>query len=577
MEVAFVKGESTLFVEEERYNSIFEIVEECKTAGMVIYGAGFWGIQTLRIFNKFGISPVLIADDDIKKQDKYFSMNGVTDVADKYEIKIKSLDDAVALYPNAVYISAVTQDNNNFLGIMNNNLKNRGLFSKYSSFLPMKYMVILFGGLEALKCSNTQKEDNFKSDYLENVFILNHMSNSGSVYFNTLVDNHPNILNITHAYNTGIFPREYNLRLQYLEDEALVIETAAQFFRYFKWDFPKSVLDSFAQRCYCRVADRYFVDKNGNPEQAIYIDGAEFISWLSAELYGKGKVSSGYLLKAVFSAYNNTIGKKYVNGENYWIFYENHTCNFDTDVLDQLIGNDFQKTEYWFIIRETVQHISSLIKYRVNTRNRFPYIPLGHISTPLFLRDIFSCDLGIMLQKNEKNKDRTIRVIRFEDVKRGEVYMRVICDALGIPYNDCLLESTFNGVPIYFPTVDNTGRAVVITGNDTTPLERKDYSEMLSSFDIFRINLVTQDFKRKYGYVVDVPHYSQFSMDTLKELFIIPFTFTEALQELYEYYYPESLNSGSEKPDYHGCIAELFLSYMEGGKKEMFSNILYPK
>ena len=42
---------------DEYYKSVFEIANRCKEVGLVIYGAGFWGMQTYRIFHKLSVTP----------------------------------------------------------------------------------------------------------------------------------------------------------------------------------------------------------------------------------------------------------------------------------------------------------------------------------------------------------------------------------------------------------------------------------------------------------------------------------------------------------------------------------------
>jgi len=554
-------------ISDEAYRSIFEIIEQCKKKELIIYGAGFWGIQAYKIFARLKITPKLLVDDDSDKQGKYFNENGVT--TSHSGVSIVSLDEAISLYPNAIYVCAVTQDNNNNLKNMNEKLKEKGLFSKYSHFLPMKYMVLLYGGLDGLSRSTEIGQNNFSTDNVNNIIIFNHMTSSGALYFNTLVDNHPNILTIVNIYNAALV-KAYNLRLKYLEDEELAIEISAQMFRYFKWDLP---IDMFAEHCYCRITERYFSNEKGKPEEHAYIDGADFLSWLLTALKGRGKVSFGYLLKAIITAYYNTIGKIYDPNQTYWLFYDNHQQNFNTETIHPLIQYDFNKIEYWTIIREPVQHIFSFIMWLDNLNNRYPMIPLGHLSSPANVIDVLSCDLGIMLQKNEINNDKVIRVIRFEDVKRGEEYMRVICDVLDIPYNDCLLETTFNGIQIYFPTSDNSGKSIVITGNDKTAVKRKDFSQLLTSFDIFRINLAVQDFKRQYGYEVDIPHHSEFTEEFIEELYRIPFKFENKLIEIAQRYIKEGHFSDGT-PQYHKCVTDLFLDYIKNGKQEMYDTLV---
>ncbi len=82
-------------------------------------------------------------------------------------------------------------------------------------------------------------------------------------------------------------------------------------------------------------------------------------------------------------------------------------------------------------------------------------------------------------------------VIRFEDLKcNPKKELLLLCDALEIDWSDTLLETTWRGKESYYEG---------ITGFDLRPVYTT-YNEYFSTFDIFRISLITAPWQRKYKY-----------------------------------------------------------------------------
>lgn len=553
----------------EFYKSICSVSDHAGEQGLVLYGAGFWGETACRIFSLFQVYPACFCDDDPAKQGTLFHFEG-------REIPIVSLDEAARRFPHAVYIAAATSGRGKARGRMNSRLKERGLLSADSGFHPLRYLFLLEGGMEALKCRTVPGERDFTPERIQHIIVLNHMMNSGIVYFDTLMDGHPNILNIAMLGCATDLERIYAERLQYLEGAELVMETASQMTPYFLTRFPDTV---FGEAVY-RPAERFLHNRLGEPEERVYVEPGRFIASLQGVLPETGRVSYGYLLKAVFAAYQNAAGKAYVPGADCWILYDRHQENYDMGEMDALrVSEAFQRLEYWFIIREPVQHIFSWIKRVILDVKDVRPDSVWYEGMPSVYLNRFSCDLGIFLEKTEKNRDKTVRIVRFEDVKKNtRNTMQSICGRMGIPFDECLLDTSVNGAAVYFPSVGkgdiSARQRDVIASRDTTAVDRRDFSALLSSYDILRLNLACRNFKNAYGYSCDAPDYRTFSEAFLEELFREPFRFEPVLDEAgaaaleYGYLAPD------ESPHCHQHLTRLFLDYMKRGPSEFFTDVI---
>lgn len=523
------------------YRSIYSVAQDAAERGLVLYGAGCWGELAVRIFSLFHVCPACFCDDDPEKQGTYFQHEGSL-------IPILSLADAARQMPDAVYIATVSS-NSTVRIAMNRRLEELGLLSENSGFHPMRYLFLLEGGLEALRTEERIDQNAFLPEYIDHLIVFNPISpSSGMVLCHTLMDGHPNILNIMYFGLWSDIKRVYLERLQYLEDEALVVETACQMAPFFSTVFPE---DLFAG---ARWWAGDFLNNEGEIQQSVFMAPDQFVSALWQILKGRGKVSFAVLFKAIFSAYQNVRGKKYVPGQEYWILYERHRMDYDVGEFDQLLHpGDFERVEYWFTIREPVQRLfSQLSREKENSGMALEY-----------WRRILAAFLGAALERSERSKDKVLKAIRFEDLKtKTRETMQSVCQWMGIAFDDCMLETTAYGVPVSFPAGSGDQKKVIST-YDKTALNRRNFSSLMSEYDIFRLNLVCQTFKRVYGYECDVPDYALFSEALREELYQHPFRFEPIIDSLLQ---TAGKRSGlpDGQLDAHSCITERFLAYMRG-------------
>ena len=103
-----------------------------------------------------------------------------------------------------------------------------------------------------------------------------------------------------------------------------------------------------------------------------------------------------------------------------------------------------------------------------------------------------------------------------------------ICSELEIPWDDCLLETTYRGNIIGYSSGDDT-----IIGFDLKPVYNL-YEEYFSDFDRFRINMIFSSIQRKFDY----PYTSclNFSRRLLQEMFLCEFRFENRLSYADDYW-----------------------------------------
>ncbi len=532
------------------HRSWLDTVKQVEQRGVCLYGAGFWGKIACRLFRKMGCEPLGYCDDNLEKQDTEY-----------LGLPVYSLESAVKQYPEAVYIVCVDVTkkagtwNRADFNRMLRRLKEFGVYDSNSELRVIMYIFLLdtgypenvSGNHEFLKCNT---ESCIEADCLDNLLILNHMSNSGSYYLEQLLDGHPNILCLPYGGET--FWTVYEKRLQYLEGEELLIEMMAQMLGYFHSEF---------EDLYCvreHKFEEYCVDANGNFIKEVLIEPSIFMEYLRWQFRGNMRLRSfGHMLKLYVAAYNNCLEKRKQKDTDSWIFFQMHKPGIDVSELDTYFdGSEFSHIENLVVIREPVQQCHSWIR-RVAMKQKRNTL-LGTDSVFYF---VLRSELGLMLEKRAGYDN--VKVVRFEDLKyQSEGIMKGLCKWLNIPCLDILMSTTLNGREIYFPTYTKDG-VKYITGNDTTAVNQKDFSEVLTVWDEARLNIIYAKFKQAYGYESDVPDFTEHNREFLENLLQQDFKFATIVQEVIEKY-----GSEEENYDVNEFVKELYLDYMLSYQKD---------
>lgn len=515
----------------EWHKSIIDIANVAKLNGLVLYGAGFWGDKALQIFSLFDVNPLCFCDDDKKKHG-----------TKKNEVLCISLEEAVELYPQAVYLVCVdeTPTIGNYEREARTNmiqkLKEYGVYSKHTEIHLAYYIFLLDIDIQAVSEEITAPETKefFIPEDINHILLFNNMSNSGAYYFEQLVDGHENFLFLPYIES---LQHVYEKRMRFLTGEELLIEMAAQLLGYFHShveEEPFIRMHKFQNFC---------MDAQGVFRKEVLVHPDDFLYWLKVVLQGKKTLESyAEMLKLYFTAYANCLGRKKEKNQEYWLFYHMHLANYDVHSTYQHIKpTDFQRIENLIIIREPVQHLYSWIKRVVlQQKNR-------KTLSGSWFSNVLKSDLGEMVKRREGIDN--VRVIRFEDLKHNnEKTMLAFCQWLDIPYSENMKETTLNGYQIYFPA--NTPSGVkYITGNDLTAVNSKDFSEVMTKWDEVRFNIFFGRFKYAYGYDVSYPDLTKFSVSFLEEVLEEPFKMESLVSDLFKEKGKETLADGQVMRD----------------------------
>ena len=483
----------------EWHRSLLDVVEKAKKNGLILYGAGFWGMMSLDIFRLFEINKIYFCDDDYEKQGT--QMNG---------IKIMSLEQAVTKFQEAVYVVCIDETSLNSKTQIKNRqymlarLHNYELYTKHSEIHMSYYTFLLDMDINIFnRTSAESRSGRIKTNQLKKLILFNNMSNSGAYYCEQLLDGHPEMVFLPYVES---MERVYLKRLQLLEGKELLIEIMAQLYGYFKSQF--NYLDIIGQHKF----NGYCIDCNGEYEKRVYIDANVFLEYIILAFgesdNGKIKFSSyGHMLKVLFAAYSNAIGKKNIKDE-YWIFYHMHLPAFDvSEMYNTLNEKEFNRIENLIIIRDPIQHLYSWIKRFVLQQKKVS------VATGTFFEMILKSDLGLMLEKKEKFEN--VKAVRFEDLKyNNRSTLENLCRWLGIEWDEILTKTTLNGIEIYFP-VTVEGKVEYITGNDTRTVNQRDYTGVMTKEDEKRFAIIFSKFRKAYNYSNKVFDFSDIDVHEL--------------------------------------------------------------
>ena len=535
------------------HRSFLYCLNEAKHRGLCLYSAGYWGGIALRLFSLFSVTPLCYCDDDESKIGKTF-----------HNIPVLSLKDAAASYPNAVYIVCIDQTESYGLWgrvhqkKMLSSLKTYNVYDSNSELRLAFYLFLIdINGNEGIddikkQLPSRNTDEKFHWNNLKNLVVANNMSNSGVWFFIQLLDMHSHILCLPCCKT---FENVYENRLQYLEGDELIIEMAAQALGYFKSEFEE--LECVGQHKF----ENFCLDKEGQNIKNAYIEPTEFLSNLYLQFPKNNIKLSSYskMLKIYFASYNNCLQRKYDPNINYWMMYDMHLPNYDIrNEYNYLSANEFNRIEHIILIREPVQHCFSWISRAI--------IHSGNNTAAKkeFISDIIKSELGINIER--KNNFDNLHIIKFEDIKyNGISTLKAFCDFLQIPFEETMLQTTLNGIEVYFPARTKEGLKY-ISGFDTAAVQKKDFSEILTPWDEVRLNIIYAMFKKALGYTTKYPSFCEFKDETIEDILKEDFKFATIIQKMVD----EHLEK-SEQYDVNNFIRELFTDYIKQYNRESVS------
>lgn len=547
-------------LENDWHNGILEIVSAVKEAGFVIYGVGEYGELTYDIFRLWNLTPLCFADDS-----DIYHTNGA---AFKTDIPIRSLDEAVNTYPNAVFIRADSNQYSSIQGlgdIVNSKtekLIKLGVCGRYTRFQPLRYKFLVlyasemgiesFNDIEGILECVYVRQNQFDRYKMNAVIFQSFVNVSGSLMFAQLCDGHPQFLSLpliletTDRLEIGL-ASAFLYRLRNLSGLSLAIEIMAQ--------IPFLIKG-------CEKID-WFLDIDGNEiTENIQLSSVSLFNALYAQVRPNKKLSFGDIFKAIHCAYANASGKIYNSEVKYYIFYHLHAWGFRG-----LYWRDFfEKVYYLNTIREPLRSSLSLIRMIIsNCRNGDVYEKNSVNNAVLYagcywlnkhsdgsyhylqLCSFDNCEKGyidmptcLLIESTLEEKidylshaildsmgDSTIYFLKFEDLKLSlNKTMHSLCKLLDIEFDPILLETTANGIKIYESTnyISNDLRTRAIDQKDMISMQSVDYKKYMSEYDMERIKIIFKEIANYFFYgEYSVKSISDLTNDEKMQLFDTPY------------------------------------------------------
>lgn len=328
---------------------------------------------------------------------------------------------------------------------------------------------------------------------------------SGTTLIHSLLDNHPDVLSIPFVYGIFIYPF-WERWIQNQDPPVNIIDSFIEKFEY--WFDEK------------KTGGRDGLDQMG-PEmnEVVYAPREAFREAMRAMLPDERSITRGRFLAAVYASYASAIGRTI----KYHMFINFPLHGWDVRYVRYLL-EDFPNVKFIYMVRDPITVIGSSFKYN-NTR------PTLTRNCPwLVFNSLLNNKVrGGYLSKNDDShvfNDRPYfpemaeasRAVRLEDLhKRPEITMKSVAHWLEIPWDPCLLESTFDGKKWW-----NRPGFVRICGSDPKQADKKHY-ELFTEFDRLRIYALTSKRCRKWNY--EIPSASRSFMFSVLNavLILIPF------------------------------------------------------
>lgn len=297
---------------------------------------------------------------------------------------------------------------------------------------------------------------------------------SGNIFFRDILDGHTQILKMDYSFlNNNLF--SYCIRLSGEKAE--------------------NILESFREI--------YSEEANAEKKECIFPEKEKFERKLQSLLALSEKFSAQELFVIFMAAYEAMFDRETENMADKVIYWEPHCIDRDSFVFYAKWLEDAEiagKTMRMF--RNGIVRAGSYLNFTMDQDCKYAY---------LFLVDLPS-------YKSYESAVWKEFTVRFEDLKLAPAKtLGFICEQTGIRWENGLLQTTSRG---------GSSSYLSTTGFDLRPVY--DYfEEYLSSFDRFRISVITAGSQKKYGY----PYFwgAGFSRKLLQEMFLKDFRFEEQI------------------------------------------------
>lgn len=352
---------------------------------------------------------------------------------------------------------------------------------------------------------------------VEKVLFLKSSPFSGSLLIDNILDFHPNILFL------GLNPWGCNI-----------------------WHIVKASVDRPGEELAEAIA--------GEIKYYLQTAGAKDLSWLERyqEVMGRYfrqgvSYSEREIFLLIYLAYYEFQHNKPLQGEAI-IYMDIHSNKLMRDSIFKWLERMKFDIILLAMIRTPYKRMGSYMKMILYSFNQ-PH-------ETLFPYDIYNL-LYMMAQEklDEEEKKYPLVRIRFEDLKmHPQKVLEKLCGIVGFPWSDTLLETTENGKERDYVVKDSH-----ITGFDLKPVYYS-YEQFFDAFDKFRLDLISREKSKAYGYSYVGRDKYPMSCEELGRLFEYPFYFERFM----------AFKDEADRERYHKRMGMLCtqLLYMQEEKKK---------
>lgn len=321
---------------------------------------------------------------------------------------------------------------------------------------------------------------------------------SGSLFLQSLLDNHPQILSMPALYNTGF---------------------------YYFWESKNNLsdvglVDSFIQRHdYWFLRDKaikgWGLHQVGeNMDQSVYVDQNNFHNHLSNMIPESGFSRKSFFV-AIYYAYSLALGRKIE--EPVVLLFPIHSSPRHHA---QYLVEDFPDTKFIHTIRDPIEGMGSSIKHIVYYK--LPVNPL-ECTFAQIINDYTMCWPGVkryvygdrpyFVERQEFEK-----AIRLEDLhNRPKETLLSLCRWIGVKWDRCLLESTFDGKKWW-----NRPESVRLSGFGTQVISNK-HDDLFSQFDKLRLYCLLYPKYKIWNYDLPLMAKSAFFQIAVFPILLLPY------------------------------------------------------
>jgi adenylylsulfate kinase len=318
---------------------------------------------------------------------------------------------------------------------------------------------------------------------------------SGTLFLQSLLDGHPHVLSTPALYSHDFFSFW----------EAYGNKDPKEFVNLFMIHHAHWFSPDLATR------DHGLHQMGPNMDEAVSVDAGKFREALSEFLEETGERMSrrkAYFV-GVFGAYSRALERKVA--EPAVVVFPIHSL---PERHAGYLLEDFQAVKFLHMVRDPVQNIGSMVKHIIH--NKLSVNPMECAFSQVVCDYTMHWGNGYYARGDRpffpEAADRS-RAVRLEDLhNRPKETLQAICRWVGIPWDDCLLTSTFDGKKWW-----NRPESPRVSGFGTETIQRDRHRDVTSPFDRARFQGILWRKAVVWGYTA--PRYVR----SLPFRFLLPF------------------------------------------------------